>query len=179
MKEKIKHYTKVTSSWFVIHTELRCTVNHICDLHNHLWNGRPEDWTGREENADMCGCEVIDTGLGYSHWLPVLKRRILPTEGFCCIELTRWPSFTTGGFANISEDQKASVLIPRKPQRPVDFLRKSTAICPGLVHFHVSWTTLQEPWHWSGLNTHTHTHTQTFSAALMSSGLSRVLLLIL
>ena len=59
-------------------------------------------------------------------------------------------------FANISEDQKASVLIPRKPQRPVDFLRKSTAICPGLVHFHVSWSALQGPWHWSGLNTHTH-----------------------
>ena len=31
IKEKIKHYTKVTSSWFVIHTELRCTVNHISD----------------------------------------------------------------------------------------------------------------------------------------------------
>jgi hypothetical protein len=41
-------------------------------------------------------------------------------------------------FASISEDQKASVLIPRKPQRPVDFLRKPTAICPGLIHFHVS-----------------------------------------
>ena len=31
IKEKIKNYTKVTSSWFVIHTELRCTVNHISD----------------------------------------------------------------------------------------------------------------------------------------------------
>jgi hypothetical protein len=64
-------------------------------------------------------------------------------------------------FANISEDQKASVLIPRKPQRPVDFLRKSTVICPDLVHFHVSWSALQGPWHWSGLNTHTHTHAHT------------------
>jgi len=29
IKEKIKRYTKVTSSWFVIHTDLRCSVNHI------------------------------------------------------------------------------------------------------------------------------------------------------
>ena len=32
---------------------------------------------------------------------------------------------TTGGFANISENQKASVFMSRKPQRPVDFLRET------------------------------------------------------
>jgi hypothetical protein len=52
-------------------------------------------WTGCEENADV-RMRVNDTGLVYSHWLPVLKRRILLT-GFCCIEPTRWPGFTTGG----------------------------------------------------------------------------------
>jgi len=68
-------------------------------------------------------------------------------------------------FANISEDQKASVLIPRKPQRPVDFLRKPTAICPGLVYLHVSWSSLQGPWHWSGLNT--YTRARAFLSALI------------
>ena len=29
VKDKIKDNTKVTSSWFLIHTDLRCTVNHI------------------------------------------------------------------------------------------------------------------------------------------------------
>jgi len=32
VKEKIKVNTKLTSSWFLIHTELRCTVNHTSDL---------------------------------------------------------------------------------------------------------------------------------------------------
>ena len=31
-KGEIKDNTKVTSSWFLIHTELRCTVNHTLDL---------------------------------------------------------------------------------------------------------------------------------------------------
>jgi len=31
-KGEIKDNTKVTSSWFLIHTELRCTVNHTSDL---------------------------------------------------------------------------------------------------------------------------------------------------
>jgi len=30
-KGEIKDYTKVTSSWFLIHNELRCTVNHTSD----------------------------------------------------------------------------------------------------------------------------------------------------
>jgi hypothetical protein len=96
--------------------------------------------------------------LGYSHWLPVLKRRILLTEGFCFIELTRWPGFTTGGL-------RASLRIRRFPfwyrgNRNVlstsrGNLRRFVQV---LVHFHVLWSALQGPWHWSGLNTHTHTH---------------------
>jgi len=31
-KGEIKDNTKVTSSWFLIHTKLRCTVNHTSDL---------------------------------------------------------------------------------------------------------------------------------------------------
>jgi len=31
-KREIKENTKVTSSWFLIHTELRCTVNHTSDI---------------------------------------------------------------------------------------------------------------------------------------------------
>jgi len=39
-KGEIKDNTKVTSSWFLIHTELRCTVNHTSDLpyNIHRWD---------------------------------------------------------------------------------------------------------------------------------------------
>jgi len=35
-KAEIKDNTKVTSSWFLIHTELRCTVNHTSDIQFQL-----------------------------------------------------------------------------------------------------------------------------------------------
>jgi len=37
VKEKLKDNTKVTSSWFIIHTELRCTVNRTSEGMLALW----------------------------------------------------------------------------------------------------------------------------------------------
>jgi len=39
-KGEIKNNTKVTSSWFLIHTELRCTINHTSDVSLYRYDHR-------------------------------------------------------------------------------------------------------------------------------------------
>lgn len=84
---------------------------------------------------------MFGTGLGYSQYqallFSLLKRRILLTKGFVLsnLHVELLPAPEVCEHLRGSDSFRFDI---RKPQRPVDFPRKPTAISSGSAHFHVS-----------------------------------------